>query len=92
MTQSLIRSQGPPSDRGGSRIKKCDQYHKWVVWNDEDGTCIRKSPDLITGIHGDDPKTAYADLREVIEDVIVQFESERRALPLPRVRPMQDVV
>jgi hypothetical protein len=28
----------------------------------------------------------------VVEDVIVHFESEGRALPPPRVKPMQEVV
>jgi predicted RNA binding protein YcfA (HicA-like mRNA interferase family)/predicted RNase H-like HicB family nuclease len=82
---------GPPSDQGGSRMKKSDQYHKWVEWSEEDGVYIGKCPDLITGIHGDDPKKVYADLCQVIEDVIAHFESEGRSLPPPRVRPMQEV-
>ncbi|MCU0960475.1 MAG: type II toxin-antitoxin system HicB family antitoxin [Pirellulaceae bacterium] len=73
-------------------MKKSDQYHKWVEWSDEDGVYIGKCPDLITGIHGDDPKRVYADLCEVIEDVIAHFESQGRPLPAPRVRPMQEVV
>ncbi len=32
-----------------------DQYHKWVEWSEEDRTYIGKCPDLITGIHGNDP-------------------------------------
>jgi hypothetical protein len=53
---------------------------------------IGKCPDLITGIHGDDPKIVYADLCEVIEQVIAHFESEGRRLPTPKVRPMQEVL
>jgi hypothetical protein len=34
----------------------------------------------------------YAELYEVVEDVIVHFESEGRDLPAARVRPMQEVV
>lgn len=73
-------------------MKKSDQYHKWVEWSEEDSTYIGKCPDLITGIHGDDPKQVYADLCQVIEDVITHFESEGRPLPAPTVRPMQEVV
>ena len=73
-------------------MKKSDRYHKWVEWSEEDGAYIGKCPDLITGIHGDDPKKVYADLCEVIEDVIAHFESESRPLPAPKVRPMQEVV
>ncbi len=67
-------------------------YHKWVEWSEEDQSYLGKCPDLITGIHGDDPKEVYADLCEVIEDVIAHFESESRPLPSPKVKPMQEVV
>jgi hypothetical protein len=33
----------------------------------------------------------YAELHEVVEDVIRHFESSGRPLPPPRVRPMQEV-
>ena len=51
-------------------MKVSDQYHKWVEWSDEDQTYIGKCPDLITGIHGDDPVRLYSELCEVIDDVI----------------------
>jgi len=72
-------------------MRKSDRYHKWVEWSDEDRTYIGKCPDLITGIHGDDPIKLYRELCEVIEDVIRHFESEGRTLPEPRIRPMQEV-
>ncbi|ADE15604.1 HicB family protein [Nitrosococcus halophilus Nc 4] len=73
-------------------MKKIDQYHKWVEWSEEDQAYIGKCPDLITGIHGDDPVRLYGELCEVVEDVIRHFEEEGRALPSPRIRPMQEVV
>ncbi|EDZ65473.1 hypothetical protein NOC27_2153 [Nitrosococcus oceani AFC27] len=72
-------------------MKKIDQYHKWVEWSEEDQTYIGKCPDLITGIHGDDPVRLYGELCEVVEDVIRHFEEEGYALPSPRIRPMQEV-
>jgi hypothetical protein len=72
-------------------MKENDQYHKWVEWSKEDQTYIGKCPDLITGIHGDDPVRLYGELCEVVEDVIRHFEAEGRTLPSPRVRPMQEV-
>ena len=72
-------------------MKPSDKYHKWVEWSEEDQVYIGKCPDLITGIHGNDPQQVYRDLCEVIEDVIRQFDSEKRSLPSPRVRPMRDV-
>jgi hypothetical protein len=68
-----------------------DQYHKWVEWSDEDQTYVGKCPDIITGIHGNDPVRLYAELCEVVEDVLRHFKGEGRALPAPRTRPMQEV-
>ena len=73
-------------------MKNTDQYHKWVEWSEEDQTYVGKCPDLITGIHGDDPVKLYGELCEVIEDVVCHFSSEGRTFPDPRVRPMQEVV
>ncbi len=72
-------------------MKGKEQYHKWVEWSKEDQTYIGKCPDLITGIHGDDPVKLYRELREVVEDVIRHLEAEGRPLPIPRTRPMQEV-
>ncbi|MDM8553993.1 hypothetical protein QUF75_04615 [Desulfococcaceae bacterium HSG7] len=70
---------------------KADNYHKWVEWSDEDQVYLGRCPDIITGIHGDDPVQVYKDLCEVVEDVIRHLESENRSLPIPRVRPMLEV-
>ena len=72
-------------------MKTADQYHKWVEWSDEDQTYIGKCPDLISAIHGDDPVRLYAELCEVIEDVVDHFEAEGRSLPPAKTRPMQEV-
>lgn len=72
-------------------MRTSDRYYKWVEWDAADGLYIGKCPDLITGIHGDDPVRLYGELCEVVEDVIRHFESEGRPLPPPRVRPMQEV-
>jgi len=68
-----------------------DQYHKWVEWGDEDQVYIGKCPDLITGIHGDDPVALYAELCEVVQDVVKHFKAEAHTLPAPKVRPMGEV-
>ncbi|MCX7015761.1 MAG: pilus assembly protein HicB [Candidatus Sumerlaeota bacterium] len=72
-------------------MKTSDRYHKWVEWSKEDQAYIGKCPDLITGIHGDDPLAVYRDLCAVIEEVIHYFEAEGRSLPAPRTKPMQEV-
>jgi hypothetical protein len=72
-------------------MKPSDRYHKWVEWNDEDQVYLGRCPDLINGIHGDEPIQLYAELCGVVEDVIRHFESEEHPLPTPRIRPMQEV-
>ena len=73
-------------------MKTSDQYHKWVEWSEQDQAYLGKCPDLITGIHGDDPAQVYAELCDVTEDVIRHFASTGRPLPPRRIRPMQEVV
>jgi hypothetical protein len=73
-------------------MKKSDQYYKWVEWSKEDQIYIGKCPDVITGIHGEDPVQLYRELCEVVEDVIRHFECEGRMLPPVRTRPMQEVL
>ncbi len=72
-------------------MKPIDQYHKWVEWSDEDGVYIGRCPDLITGIHGDDPVLVYEQLCQTVDDVIAHFQSKGRPLPQPTVKPMRDV-
>jgi hypothetical protein len=69
-----------------------DRYHKWVEWSEADEVYIGRCPDLITGIHGDDSVRVCADLCETVNDVIDHFVESKRPLPVPRVKPMQEVV
>lgn len=73
-------------------MKTIDRYHRWVEWSDEDQVYIGKCPDLITGIHGDDPVEVYKDLVEVVQEAIDYYEQSGRELPIPRIKPMMDVV
>ena len=66
--------------------------HEWRVGRGCDQAYLGKCPDLITGIHGDDPREVYADLCEVVAEVVEDFQSQGRPLPEPRIRPMQEVV
>jgi predicted RNase H-like HicB family nuclease len=68
-----------------------DQYHKWIEWSEEDQAYLGKCPDVITGIHGEDPIQLYAELCEVVTDVLSHLEAEGRPLPTPKVRPMREV-
>jgi predicted RNase H-like HicB family nuclease len=72
-------------------MRATDVYHKWVEWSEEDGVYVGKCPDLITGIHGNDPIRLYAELCQTVGEVIEHFSRQGRPLPPPRVRPMQEV-
>src|SRR5687768_6002219 len=67
-------------------MKTSDQYHKWIEWSQEDKVYVGKCPDLITGIHGDDPVRLYAELCDVVAEVVSHFETTSRALPTPKTR------
>ena len=72
-------------------MKPVDTYHRWVEWSDEDQVYIGKCPDLITGIHGDDPVEVFKELQEVVQEVVDHIEKTGRKLPTPRIRPMMEV-
>nr|VFK19716.1 MAG: hypothetical protein BECKLPF1236B_GA0070989_11833 [Candidatus Kentron sp. LPFa]VFK63226.1 MAG: hypothetical protein BECKUNK1418G_GA0071005_10311 [Candidatus Kentron sp. UNK]VFK70768.1 MAG: hypothetical protein BECKUNK1418H_GA0071006_10381 [Candidatus Kentron sp. UNK] len=72
-------------------MKESDKYHKWIEWSEEDQVYIGKCPDLITGIHGENPVTLYRELCDVVEDVLVHIEAQGHPMPLPQIRPMQKV-
>lgn len=72
-------------------MKPSDQYPKWIEWSEEDQAYIGQCPDLIIGIHGDNPTQLYSELCDVIEDVIQYFSKEGRDLPPPKIRPMREV-
>ena len=68
-----------------------DQYHKWVEWIEEDQVYIGKCPDMITGIHEEDPIEVYRELCTVVSEVIEHFQKEGRPLPASRTRPMMEI-
>ena len=72
-------------------MKPIDRYHKWVQWSEEDEVYIGHCPDLITGIHGDDPVAVYQQLCETVQEVIDHYEAENKTLPEPKTRPTQEV-
>jgi len=63
-----------------------------VEWSDEDQIHVGKRPDLITGIHGDDPVEVHKELGEVVQEVIDRFQQTGRPLPPARTRPMREVI
>jgi hypothetical protein len=72
-------------------LKPIDEYLRWVEWSQADQVYIGKCPDLITGIHGDDPVQVYRELGEVVQDVIDHLQQIGKPLPAVRTRPMMEV-
>lgn len=65
-------------------MKPIARYHKWVEWSEEDQTYIGRCPDLITGIHGDNPIEVYEQLCEVVAQAIDHFATSPQGLPPAR--------
>lgn len=73
-------------------MKPSDRYHKWVEWSEADAAYLGRCPDVITGIHGDDPVALYQELQEVVETALEHLQQQGRSLPEARVRPMTEVL
>ncbi len=73
-------------------MKPADLYHRWVEWSEEDQVYLGRCPDLITGIHGQDPIDVYRELDQVVQEVIEEYERSGRSLPPVRTRPMTEVL
>ena len=73
-------------------MKTIDRYHKWVEWNNEDGVCIGKGPDVITGIHGDDPLIVYQEHYDVVQEANAYLEAHHKTLPAVLTRPMREIL
>jgi predicted RNase H-like HicB family nuclease len=66
-----------------------DRYHKWVEWSDEDGLYIGQCPDLFYGgCHGADPVKVYAELLEIVAEVVADYEKDGKPLPAVKIRPL----
>lgn len=72
-------------------MRPSDRYHKWIEWSDDDDIYLGLCPDVITGIHGDDPIRLYDELCTVIDAVLIDLEQSGRVLPEPLTRPMREV-
>lgn len=67
-----------------------DKYEKIVYWSDEDQLFIGMCPDLFYGgVHGDDPVKVFKELLEVVDEWVVIFEQDGKALPEPKRSVLQ---
>ena len=65
-------------------MKKGDKYVKLVEWSEEDNCFIGSCPELLLGgCHGSDPKKVFAELCEIVEEIIGLYEQDGKPLPRP---------
>ena len=65
-------------------MKDSARYVKIVEWSDDDQCYIGTSPGLMHGgCHGDDEKAVYAELCDIVEEIIDLYRQDGKALPPP---------
>ncbi len=65
-------------------MKKSDRYIKIVEWSDEDNCFIGTCPELFYGgCHGDDPKAVFAELCDIVDEIVEIHEKDGTPLPAP---------
>ena len=63
-------------------MKESARYIKIVEWSDEDGCYIGTSPGLMYGgCHGDDEKAVFAELCDIVEEIIELYHQDGKPLP-----------
>ena len=65
-------------------MNESDQYVKIVEWSDEDQCFVGTSPGLMHGgCHGDDERAVFAELCDIVEEVIELYRADGKPLPPP---------
>jgi len=73
-------------------MKQGDRYHKWVEWVEEDGCYVGRCPDLFFGgCHGPEASIVYAELCQLVDQVVKGMVDDGEKLPAVVTRPMREV-
>jgi predicted RNase H-like HicB family nuclease len=65
-------------------MKGSAHYVKIVEWSDEDQCFVGSCPGLFYGgCHGDDEKLVFAELCEIVDEMIELYKKEGKPLPAP---------
>ena len=63
-------------------MKDSDRYVKIVEWSEEDNCYVGSAPGLILGgCHGRDEKEVFAELCDIVEEVIDLYREDGKPLP-----------
>jgi predicted RNase H-like HicB family nuclease len=70
-------------------MKESARYTKIVEWSDTDQCFIGSCPDLFYGgCHGDNAQAVFAELCDLVEEVIAVYKQEGKPLPSPTAWPV----
>lgn len=65
-------------------MKESAKYAKIVEWSEEDQCYVGSAPGLLLGgCHGQDEKAVFNELCLIVEEAIVFYSTDRKALPPP---------
>jgi predicted RNase H-like HicB family nuclease len=65
-------------------VKESARYVKIVEWSQEDQCFVGSCPGLLYGgCHGEDERAVFAELCEVVEEVIELYKKDGKKLPPP---------
>ncbi|MSQ06389.1 MAG: hypothetical protein EXR54_02120 [Dehalococcoidia bacterium] len=65
-------------------MKASARYVKIVEWSDEDQCFVGSCPGLFYGgTHGDDEQTVFAELCQLVDEIIDLYQADVKPLPPP---------
>ena len=65
-------------------MKESARYVKIIEWSDTDQCFVGSCPGLLYGgCHGDDEKEVFAELCDIVEEVIDLYKKDGKSLPAP---------
>lgn len=65
-------------------MKESTQYVKIVEWSPEDRCFVGSCPGLLYGgCHGDDERAVFAELCEIVDEVVDLYKKDGKVLPPP---------
>ena len=65
-------------------MKDSARYVKVVEWSEEDQCFVGSSPGLFYGgCHGDDEKKVFAEICDLVEEIVSLYKQEGKPLPPP---------
>jgi predicted RNase H-like HicB family nuclease len=65
-------------------MNEATRYVKIVEWSDEDQCFVGSCPGLFYGgCHGDDELSVFAELQEIVDEIIELYKQDEKPLPPP---------